>query len=264
MVEMDVAPTRDGRIAIFHDPTLDCKTDGHGDVRARTLPELKALDVGYGYSADQRKSFPLRGSRRDSIPSLEEAIAALPNTPILFNFKSDDPAEADRLFAALTADRRRVEELGDAFYGPPAPAARMKQHYPGSWSSSWEAAKKCTKEYVLIGWTGHVPESCREGMIVVPVNRQWLFWGWPNRLAARMEAVHAKVVVTGRYHPGLPNAGLNLPEQLGEVPSTFKGYIWVEDIWTIGPALRPNRDIRTEAQQQLADRGLARRRKLGR
>ena len=80
LIEMDVAPTADGRIAIFHDWTFDCKTDGHGDVRARTLAELQALDVGYGYTADGGKSFPLRGLGKDRIPSLEEALSALPNT----------------------------------------------------------------------------------------------------------------------------------------------------------------------------------------
>src|SRR5262245_63641429 len=41
MVEIDVAPTADGRMAVFHDWTLDCRTDGTGDVRGKTLAELK-------------------------------------------------------------------------------------------------------------------------------------------------------------------------------------------------------------------------------
>jgi glycerophosphoryl diester phosphodiesterase len=54
--------------------------------------------------------------------------------------------------------------------------------------------------------------------------------------------------------------GLTLPEQLGEIPASFNGYVWVDDIWTVGPALRPNRDIRTEEQQAAAEAGLKRRR----
>jgi glycerophosphoryl diester phosphodiesterase len=91
MVEMDVVPTADGRIAIFHDWTLDCRTNGKGDTRKKTLAELKALDIGHGYTADGGKSFPFRGKRKDRIPSVEEAVAALPATPILFHFKSTDP-----------------------------------------------------------------------------------------------------------------------------------------------------------------------------
>src|SRR5881394_2145543 len=74
MVEIDVAPTADGRIAVFHDLTVDCLTDGKGDVRGKTLAELQALDVGYGYTADGGRSFPFRGRRKDHIPSLEEAL----------------------------------------------------------------------------------------------------------------------------------------------------------------------------------------------
>ena len=49
--------------------------------------------------------------------------------------------------------------------------------------------------------------------------------------------------------------GLTLPEQLGEIPSTFNGYVWVDDIWTVGPALRPGRDFRTQAQMDAAEAG---------
>ena len=55
-------------------------------------------------------------------------------------------------------------------------------------------------------------------------------------------------------------AGPLLPEQLGEIPSTFNGYLWVEDIWTIGPALRPGRDRRNPAEIVAAEAGLERRR----
>jgi glycerophosphoryl diester phosphodiesterase len=75
-----------------------------------------------------------------------------------------------------------------------------------------------------------------------------------------MAKAGARVIVIGPYGQGENGAGLSLPEQLGDIPTSFKGYIWVEDIWTVGPAFRPNRDFRTEAQQTAADAGLKRRR----
>jgi glycerophosphoryl diester phosphodiesterase len=84
----------------------------------------------------------------------------------------------------------------------------------------------------------------------VPLNYQWAFAGWPNRLQARMEAVGARVIVMGPYGDERP-MGLDLPEQLGQVPASFTGYVWVEDIWSIGPALRPafnKRNPREEAE----------------
>ena len=262
MVELDVAPTADGQMAVFHDWTLDCRTDGKGEVRAATMARLKQLDPGYGYTADGGKTFPFRGKQRGSIPSLEEVLQALPSTPIMFNFKSKDPIEADMLAKALAGARRDPEKLRDGFYGDEGPVERIRQLYPKAWAWSIEGAKKCSKDYVLTGWTSRVPESCRNGTIIIPTNYQWLFWGWPNRLIGRMDKVGARVIVVGPHGDGGNGMGLTLPEQLGEVPSTFKGYIWVEDIWTVGPAFRPNRDIRTEAQQEAAEAGLKRRREV--
>ena len=83
--------------------------------------------------------------------------------------------------------------------------------------------------------------------------------GLPNRTIQRMDEVGARVLIVGPYGDDR-HMGLTLPEQLGEIPSSFKGYVWVDDIWTVGPALRPNRDIRTEVQQDAAEAGLKRRR----
>ncbi len=58
MVEIDVAPTKDGKMVLFHDWTVDCRTNGKGETRDLTLAELKALDIGYGYTADGGKTYP--------------------------------------------------------------------------------------------------------------------------------------------------------------------------------------------------------------
>jgi glycerophosphoryl diester phosphodiesterase len=262
MVEIDVAPTADGKMAVFHDWTLDCRTDGHGDVRSATMAGLKTLDPGYGYTADGGKTFPLRGSQRGAIPSLDEVLAAFPTTPFMFNFKSNDPGEADLLATALKAHGRNPVDHGDGFYGGARPVERIHQLVPGAWAWSEEGAKACTKDYVLTGWTTVVPKSCRNGTLIVPLNRQWLFWGWPNRLLQRMSAIGARVIVVGPQG-SRHGRGLSLPEQLGEVPSTFKGYIWVDDIWNLGPALRPNREMRTDAQQTASEAALEKRRAQG-
>ena len=76
-------------------------------------------------------------------------------------------------------------------------------------------------------------------MIGIPVNYQWAFWGWPDRLVARMDSVGAKVIVFGPYERGKSNEGISTPQQLAKIPASFNGYIWVEDIREVGPALRP-------------------------
>lgn len=240
MVEVDVAPTKDGRMVLFHDRTVDCRTDRKGATRDLTLAELKALDIGYGYTADGGQSFPLRGKGVGLMPTVEEGLAALPVHPILFDFKSKDAAEADRLFAILKASGRDSAKIGDAFYGAEAPVKRMRQLLPANWSFDLKTgAMACSKDYVTWGWTGIVPESCRNGVIAIPVNYQWTYWGWPDRLIARMNSVGARIIVFGPYESGKSNEGLTTPQQLAKVPASFNGYIWVEDIREIGPTLRP-------------------------
>jgi hypothetical protein len=67
------------------------------------------------------RAFPFRGRQIGTIPTLEEAVNALPSTPIIFNFKGKDPSEADQLAAALKAARRDVVARKDIFYGAPGP-----------------------------------------------------------------------------------------------------------------------------------------------
>jgi glycerophosphoryl diester phosphodiesterase len=46
MIEADVQLTRDGVLAMMHDPTVDRTTDGHGRPADHTWAELQALDAG--------------------------------------------------------------------------------------------------------------------------------------------------------------------------------------------------------------------------
>lgn len=262
IVEIDVAPTADGRIAVFHDWTLDCRTDGKGEVRAATMAQLKSLDATYGYTADGGKTYPFRGKGVGLIPELAEVLAAFPDTPLLFNFKSKDPAEADLLAAALHAAGRDPVARRDGFYGGPeaGPVARMRQIFPKAWVFSKDSIKACTKAYGWQGWLGIVPEVCRNGTIAIPLNYQWAFAGWPNRLIARMEAAGARVIVTGPLGEDRP-MGIDLPEQLGAVPASFNGYVWVDDMWSVGPALRPAYNKRNPVEEAELARALAARRK---
>lgn len=261
MVEVDIAPTADGELVLFHDWTLDCRTDGEGEVRDATLDELKALDIGYGYTADNGQTYPLRGTAAGAMPELEELLAQLPRSArLMYNFKSGDAEEADLLVAKLRAAGRDPVISRDAFYGHEAPVARIRQRYPAVWAWSPSSARRCSRDYILYGWSGYTPESCQGGTMVIPLNYQWAFWGWPNRLIARMEAVQGQIIITGPYESGTPNTGLVLPEQLEYIPASFNGYVWIEDGFTILPALYPSQDNRKQAEIAAANAALERRR----
>ncbi len=214
MIEVDPAPTADGRFVLFHDAKLDCRTDGVGPVSALTLAQLQALDAGYGYSADDGKTFPLRGLGKGLIPSLEDALATTGDTALLFNLRFDDAATASRFVAALKASERDPVARRDAFSGPEAALAPIRAAWPAVLAYSDAAVAACTRAYLWQGWLGLTPAACRNGMIALPLNRQWAFAGWPDRLIARMEAVGAKVMLIGPMDNAKPR-GLDLPEQVG-------------------------------------------------
>ena len=69
-VEIDVQLTRDGRLVVIHDSTLDRTTNGRGDVRQMTLAEVRAVSAGY----PSRFGDAYRG---EHVPTLAEVVTLL-------------------------------------------------------------------------------------------------------------------------------------------------------------------------------------------
>jgi len=65
MIELDVTLTRDRRVVVIHDDTLDRTTTGKGPVRSASLAQLKKLDAGSWFS-------PAFSSER--VPELGEVL----------------------------------------------------------------------------------------------------------------------------------------------------------------------------------------------
>ena len=235
-VNVQVQPTSDGQMVVFHDWTLDCRTNGHGVVREHKLAELKQLDVGYGYTADNGRTYPFRGKGIGGMPTVEEMLREIPTTRIIFVFKSKDPADADGLVAAF---RRAGVAVDDkyGFIGPLPVAKRMRQLVPGAWVMDGDGPKACLKDYLRIGWTSIVPASCRNTTVILPLNYRWMLWGWPYRFLDRMAKANSRVVIWGSYEHGNLSA-LNQPEQYDKVPADFHGWLMVDDFYNMGPSLR--------------------------
>ena len=87
-LEFDLQLSRDGRLVVFHDATLERTTDGHGAVAQHTLAELHRLDAGFNFTRDGGRSFPWRG-RGVRIGSFDQIIDALPrHVPCIVELKS--------------------------------------------------------------------------------------------------------------------------------------------------------------------------------
>ncbi len=236
-----VHPTSDGQFVAFHDWTLDCRTDGHGVTRDHTLAELKALDVGYGYTYDKGHTFPFRGRFKGAMPTLAEAVDAVPNTRFLIVIKSNDASEADRLDAYLKAHpeidpkRLSINAAGDK------PAQRIAQLRPDLGVISKKSVKACALGYFALGWSGYMPKSCRHTMMLLPSNYAWLAWGYPNRLQARFKAAGSYIYLVGPYRQkGDEVDGINTPDELAIIPKHWGMGIWTDAVETIGPLIKGN------------------------
>ena len=230
IAELDIHPTTDGQFAVFHDWTLDCRTNGHGVTRRHSMRYLKTLDIGYGYTADGGKTFPFRGRGIDAMPSLTDVLAAFPRQRLLLNIKSNDPHEGEQLArflkTRLPADRARL-----MVYGAGAPIHALVAHLPEIRALALKGAaptlQTCLLRYELTGWLGYVPEPCRNGFVVVPVNYAPWLWGWPNRFVARLRDANTEVFVAGPYN-GV-SQGLDA-DGVAALPANYAGGIWTDDI----------------------------------
>jgi len=228
---LDVRASADGRAMIFRDSELGCRTDGSGRVADRPFAYLRRLDVGHGYTADDGRTFPLRGRGLGGMPVAEEVLRAFPRATLIFALA--EPRDAEALVAAYRAAGLPVA-AHHGFAGPPAALARLRQLTSAGWLIDRDASEACLGGYRAWGWLGQVPESCRGTTVLIPRRGEWTLWGWPYRFLGRMAGGGARLLIGG----DTPGTGLDRPEQLGEVPHDYAGLLLIEDMYAVGRALQ--------------------------
>ena len=262
LIEVDAQVSADGKAVLFGSPALDCLTDGTGAVKEKTAEELAAFDAGYGYAVieDGKEAFPYRGQGL-TIPTLEDVLRTIPRQArLMVHLQSDDPAIVTAIRQAFTALDRNPADTGDGFYGSSKAIAAIRETYPEAWAFTAQEARQCTADYTATGWMGFVPESCEGGTMLIALDDQTFLWGWPNRLISRLEEAGAKIIIEAPGGVDGEPAGITLPEQLTQIPSTFNGYIWTDDAFATLPALIQRYDNRTQEEIDATQAALERRR----
>ena len=236
VVELDVHLTPDGKFAVFHDWTLDCRTDGSGVTELTTFSALKALDIGHGYTADGGKSFPFRGRGKGLMPELTEVFEAFPDRKFLVNYKSRRAEEGTAL-AALLLKRPEFRASLFGVYGGSEPTRAAIQSIPGLRGYDKESLKACIVRYAALGWSGYVPSACRNTILALPSNIARWMWGWPHRFVARMQGAGTDVILLGPWSGGA-SAGIDVDKELGLVPEKFGGLVWTNRTETMARAIK--------------------------
>jgi glycerophosphoryl diester phosphodiesterase len=230
--EIDVQVTADGQLAVFHDATLDCRTDGHGAVADHTLAELRLLDVGFGYTADGGISFPFRGKGVGLLPTAPEVFAAFPGHELKVDLKHDDAADG-RALADFLATLPPARLAAITVTGGDQAVAAVLARFPQIRGVSRQIIKNCLLAYAGTGWTGHVPATCRHRELDLPERYARWLWGWPNLFVARMRSADTRVVLV--RGEGEWSAGFDTPEDLAELPDGYAGGIWTNRVDVIAP-----------------------------
>jgi len=114
MIEFDVATTKDGKLVLMHDHTIDRTTNGSGKPEDWLLADLKTLDAG------SWKNKRFTGER---IPTLGEALDFMPRN-IWLNVHLKGGAELAEKSARLIASKTRLHQAFLACGADAATAAR--------------------------------------------------------------------------------------------------------------------------------------------
>lgn len=236
VVELDVHPTTDGVWAVFHDWTLDCRTDGAGVTRDHDWASLQALDVGYGYTLDGGAQFPMRGAGVGLMPRLEAVLQAFPEGAFLVNVKSRDAAEGAAFGAWLLAHPTLAPRVW-AYVGDAAPVLAAQAAAPGLRGITRDRIRRCIVAYAAAGWSGYVPPVCRGTVLLLPQNVAGWLWGWPKRFLNRMDRVGTTIVLRAPLAEG-QSEGIDTPAQAAAVPAGFDHLVWTNRVRRIAPVLQ--------------------------
>jgi glycerophosphoryl diester phosphodiesterase len=182
MVEIDIHTTADGGMIVFHDWTVDCRTEGRGETQTLTVPYLKSLDVGHGYGVTVNgvKTYPFRGSGIGMMPTLQEVLDRFPDRSFLLNQK--DGSEDTLTALARILEGYPQEQRRRLYYTGPLPE-RVHTVLPGIGGvlHGRRQLVQCFKRFVWTFGFGRLPDACRDGDLTLPTWGTRYIWGWPHR-----------------------------------------------------------------------------------
>lgn len=234
-VEFDVRLTSDQQLAVFHDFLLDYRTNGKGLVASVTMAEMRSLDVGYGYTADGGRTFPFRGRGTGLMVSADEVFAAFPGRSFLIHVK-DGGETSGKLLGAMFKDKSPewLSQIG--VYGDHEAMMALKAVFPQLKVLSMKTLKSALISYILLGWTGYIPESMQNAQIHIPLKYARNLWGWPGKFLNRMDSVNTRVVLVAG--DGKWSEGFDTEADLATIPEEFNGYIWTNRVDKIASSAR--------------------------
>ena len=165
--------------------------------------------------------------------TIDKAIESLSGLSIYLPIKNGEDDKADALIAAIKGKKYDNKIYA---YGDDALSQKIAATLPNVDALPVNAARQCVQDYKTSGWYGNVPASCNQGKAIILMSDSLTLWGWPNRLMQRFAEKEIEIIIAKDIQDG-KLIGLNDVNSYGDIPDTFVGTIWIDDIENLGPAL---------------------------
>ena len=195
VIHLNIHRTSDDQLVVFHDWTLDCATNGTGPVRKSSFKELESVDAGYGYTFDDGSTFPFRG-KGFRIFKLEEFYKQYPTHEFWLNLKNNDIRSFNILYSYISDKKYNpviiTSSKGIEWFRNKDSSLRL---------ASVDSVKRCGIDYLIVGWAGVVPNSCKNTILLIPPSMTKYFWGYPNRLASRLQKHDSDIYLWYKHEP---------------------------------------------------------------
>lgn len=227
IVEVDVNRTREGELVLFHDVGLECRTNGAGRTWDHPLAYLQSLDVGYGYTPDNSKTYPLRGKGVGKMPLLKEVLEKYSDKRFIIDHK-DETAETAELLGRLLGSLHGDQQANLYYWGPPETLKIIQSSVPGFYRLIPEPMlmRRWLYRYILTLGLAGFSEAVDRKALVLPIKYIKIIPGWPGRLMKKIKKAGGRLLVyvdteeEARKIKGLPIDGI-VTDHLDRISQVF-------------------------------------------
>lgn len=194
IVEIDIRCSSDNHLVVFHDWMLECRTDGEGKVSDHPLTYLKSLDIGYGYTYDNGKTFPFRSKGVGKMPTLVEVLQTFPDKKFLIDHKDGTVGTAELLVDIIKSLPPAQQRLL-YYWGPDKAYEYINTKIPSvtRFFGTRSQVKKWFMTYLLTFGLSGFPRESKDLVIGMPPRYTKLLWGWPYRFLKKVSRAGTKL-----------------------------------------------------------------------
>ena len=194
IVEIDIRRTKDNHLVVFHDDRLDCRTNGSGKIVDQELEYLKTLDIGYGYTYDDGKTYPFRGKGIGKLSTLEEVLLNFPEKKFLIDDK-DGSIKTVEVLVEIIKDLPMEQQKLLYYWGRSKTYAYIQNEIPSvkRLLVNRGEIKKWFKHYSITLGLGKFPDECKGLVFAIPPKYSKYILGWPYRFMKKLHDADAKL-----------------------------------------------------------------------